>query len=61
MGTLLGFKLSLVGKELKTKFEGIIDILHFGFGFWALIELLAFETPNPLALLVWDVAPKTVI
>ena len=32
METLLGFELSLVGyKEVKTKFEGIIDILHFGF------------------------------
>ena len=62
MGTLLGFKLILVGyKEVKTKFEGIIDILHFGFGFWALIELSAFGTPNPLAWLVWDVAPKTVV
>ena len=62
MGTLLGFELSLVGyKEVKTKFEGIIDILHFGFGFWALIELSAFGTPNPLALPIWDVAPKTVV
>ena len=44
-------------KEVKTKFEGMIDI----FMFWALIELSAFGTPNPLALLVWDVAPKTVV
>ena len=62
METLLGFELSLVGyKEVKTKLEGIIDILHFRFGFWALIELLAFGTPNPLALPVWDVAPKIVV
>ena len=62
METLLGFELSLVGyKEVKTKFKGIIDILHFGFGFWALIELSTFGTPNPLALPVWDVAPKTVV
>ena len=62
METLLGFELSLVGyKEIKTKFEDIIDILHFGFGFWALIELSAFGTLKPLALPVWDVAPKTVV
>ena len=62
MGTLLGFKLSLVDyKEVKTKLKGIIDILHFGFVFWALTELSAFGTPNPLALLVWDVAPKRMI
>ena len=62
METLLGFELSLVGyKEIKTKFKGIIDILHFGFGFWALIELSAFGMPNPLALPIWDVAPKTMV
>ena len=62
METLLGFELSLVGyKEVKTKFEGIINILHFGFGFWALIELSAFGMPNALTLPIWDVAPKTVV
>ena len=62
METLLGFELSLVGyKEIKTKFEGIIEISHFRFGFWTLIELSAFGTPNPLALPVCDVAPKTVV
>ena len=62
METLLRFELSLVSyKEVKTKFEGIIDILHLGFVFWVLIELLAFGTPNPLALPVWDVAPKTMV
>lgn len=49
METLLGFELSLVGhKEIKTKLEGIIDILHFGFGFWALIELFN----------IWDAKPS---
>ena len=62
METLLGFELSLVGyKEVKTKLEVIIEILHFRSGFWALIELSTFGTPNPLALPVWDVAPKTVV
>ena len=62
MEILLGFELSLVGyKEMKTKFEGIIDILHFGFRFWALIELSAFGTLDTLALPIWDVAPKTVV
>ena len=62
METLLGFELSLVGyKEMKTKFEGIIDILHFRFGFLALIELSAFGTPNPLALFIWDATPKILV
>ena len=36
-------------------------MLHLGFVIWALIELSALGTPTPLALPIWDVAPKTVV
>ena len=48
METLLGFELSLVGyKEVKTKFKGIIDILHFLI--WVLGSDWAFS--------IWDAKP----
>ena len=36
-------------------------MLHLGFVIWALIELSTLEMPTPLALPVWDVAPKTMV